>query len=374
MIRVLTGIDMASIVFLTPHFKAGGGNRVTVELANELAAKGFAVAIVFPNNSEKTNSLRLDERITVYKIGRYTKNKCVQFLNLLRSFLFVRRISRGARVIVSDPIMCILLFLLNGRKVYRFIQSDDYGLFDDGFLIRNKLVLYAFKFLTKASFGYKTAYLFNSRFSYDVFMGHSRRIDIPCRIINPAVNHAVFYDKNIRPADRINLCLIGRKHPFKGLDDFITVWRENRDTLSRKISAVYIIAGDELSQFDLSDFEVVVCDRDSQIVDIYNKAHIFISTSWKEGFSLPPLEAMACGCAGIIADSGGVHEYAVRGENCLMYAPRDRGQLLAQLNQLLDSPCLIRELHAKGKITAGNFSWEKSTQELISMIEHDTGR
>ncbi|MBU0633893.1 MAG: glycosyltransferase family 4 protein [Candidatus Omnitrophica bacterium] len=359
---------MGRIVFLTPQFKASGGNRVTVELSNELAAKGFDVDIVFPDNSDKTNSLRLDKKITVYKIGRYKNNKIFKLFNLLRSFLFVRKNKKGALVIISDPIMCIALFFLKGLKVYRFIQGDDYGLFDDRFLIKNKLILYIFKFLTKVSFRYKSAYLFNSRFSYDVFLRHSRRTDIQCRIIHPAINHAVFYDKNIRPANLINLCLIGRKHPFKGLDDFLGVWRKNRENLSKKISRVYIISGDELSQFDLSDFELIAPDRDSQIVDIYNKSHIFISASWNEGFSLPPLEAMACGCAVILADSGGVNEYAVHGENCLMYEPRNREQLMAKLTQLLDSSLLIQELKLNGKMTARNFSWEKSAQGLISMI------
>lgn len=359
---------MKEVVFLMPQFKMGGGNRVFVELANELSVKGFSVNIVCPDNSDKTNSLGLDKRIAVYKIGSYKKNKIFKLFNLLSSFLFVRKNKKFISVIVSDPIMCIFLFLLKGRKVYRFIQGDDYGLFDDRFLIKNKVILYIFKFLSRISFSYKTAYLFNSRFSYDVFLKHSKRTDIPCRIIHPAINHAVFYNKNIRPADLINLCLIGRKHPFKGFEDFLEVWRKNRKGLSKKISRVYIISDDKLPQFDLSDFEVIAPDDDSQIADIYNKSHIFISTSWREGFGLPPLEAMACGCSVILADSGGGNEYAVHGMNCLMYEPRNREQLMAKLTQLLDSPLLIQTLKLNGQMTATDFFWEKSAQGLISII------
>ncbi len=55
-----------------------------------------------------------------------------------------------------------------------------------------------------------------------------------------------------------------------------------------------------------------------------NISHIFISTSWWEGFGLPSLEAMACGCALILTDAGGVNEYAIANENCLMYEPKNQ--------------------------------------------------
>lgn len=63
--------------------------------------------------------------------------------------------------------------------------------------------------------------------------------------------------------------------------------------------------------------------KPDEIAYYMNLSHIFISTSWWEGFGLPPLEAMACGCAVILSNSGGVNEYAQLDDNCLMFDPRN---------------------------------------------------
>lgn len=360
--------DASRIVFLTPHLKSGGGNRVFIELANELARAGNAVDIVFPRNSDKKSFLDIDKRISISGIGSYRGNKIIKIVNLLRLLIFVRNHRRYAKIIASDPIMCIFLFLLRGRSVYRFIQGDDYGLFDDRFLIKNRLILYIFKFLTRISFRYKIQYIFNSRFSYSAFTKYSGRCDVACRIVYPAINHLVFYNRQARPDNLINLCLVGRRHPLKGLEDFLEVWHNNKEWLTDKIAKVYIISDDELSRFDLSDFEVIVPKNDSHMADIYNKAHIFIFPSWKEGFGLPALEAMACGCAVILSDCGGVNEYAISGENCLTYEPHDRAQLECALKEMVNSSLLIKKLSTNAQTTARNFSWEKSAVELRSII------
>lgn len=47
-----------------------------------------------------------------------------------------------------------------------------------------------------------------------------------------------------------------------------------------------------------------------KVAEILSKSAIFISTSLYEGFGLPPLEAMACGCAVVGFHGGGGLEYA----------------------------------------------------------------
>ncbi len=48
---------------------------------------------------------------------------------------------------------------------------------------------------------------------------------------------------------------------------------------------------------------------DKELLNLYNGASIFVIPSLGEGFCLPGLEAMACGCAVITADNFGIREY-----------------------------------------------------------------
>jgi len=66
------------------------------------------------------------------------------------------------------------------------------------------------------------------------------------------------------------------------------------------IDNVFIISHDDLSEFNLKNVKCIKPKNDKEIAFYMNKSHIFISTSWWEGFGLPPLEAMACGCAVIL--------------------------------------------------------------------------
>lgn len=50
----------------------------------------------------------------------------------------------------------------------------------------------------------------------------------------------------------------------------------------------------------------------------YNNAAIFLSTSTSEGWGMTTMEAMACGCAVVSTDNGGINNYAVSGRNSII--------------------------------------------------------
>ena len=60
--------------------------------------------------------------------------------------------------------------------------------------------------------------------------------------------------------------------------------------------------------------------------DIYNGSSIYLCPSWTEGWHLPPAEAMACGCAVVSTDIGGVRDYAEHGVTALLSPPRILGR------------------------------------------------
>ena len=97
---------------------------------------------------------------------------------------------------------------------------------------------------------------------------------------------------------------------------------------------------------------------------IYNSCDIFIFTSYYEGFALPPMEAMACGCAVVTTDVGAVSNYAIKNETALVVDPHDINNIAKSIVQLVKNK-KEREIIAKNGFNyIKKFNWDKSTDEL----------
>jgi len=102
---------------------------------------------------------------------------------------------------------------------------------------------------------------------------------------------------------------------------------------------------------------------------IYNQSRVFIAPSWTEGWGLPGGEAMACGCALVSTDSGGVREYAEHEVTALISPPRDAPALACNLIRLLDDDALRVRLAEAGNRTIRQFTWERSAEHLERFIK-----
>ena len=91
------------------------------------------------------------------------------------------------------------------------------------------------------------------------------------------------------------------------------------------------------------------------IVGLYKNAEAFIFPSIYEGFGLPLLEAMKCECPIICANTSCLSEVA--GGTALYFNPKDKTQLLNQINNLIENNALKNELIEKGKKRLNNYSW-----------------
>lgn len=102
---------------------------------------------------------------------------------------------------------------------------------------------------------------------------------------------------------------------------------------------------------------------------IYNGSSIYLCASWAEGFSLPPAEAMACGCAVVSTDCGGIREFAEHEVTALLSPPRDPEALARNLMRVLDDDALRVRLAEAGNRGIRQFTWERSTNQLERFIQ-----
>jgi glycosyltransferase involved in cell wall biosynthesis len=98
---------------------------------------------------------------------------------------------------------------------------------------------------------------------------------------------------------------------------------------------------------------------DQAIVDLYAEAEIAVVPSLYEGFSLPAVEAMACGVPLIATTGGALPEVTgPSGASALLVAPNDPGSLAQAMLTALGDPELRQRLGSAGrKRTAERFTW-----------------
>lgn len=104
---------------------------------------------------------------------------------------------------------------------------------------------------------------------------------------------------------------------------------------------------------------------DAQLRALYEAAACFVFPSFYEGFGLPPLEAMNCGCPVIVSSRASLPE--VCGEAALYCNPDDPATLAAQLRRLLGSAALRDELRAAGQVRARQLSWDRAATTFLDL-------
>lgn len=109
--------------------------------------------------------------------------------------------------------------------------------------------------------------------------------------------------------------------------------------------------------------------QDILVQEIYNGSSIYLCPSWTEGWHLPPAEAMACGCAVVATDIGGVHDYAIDGKTALLSPIRNPEALAENLIRLLDNDSLRLRLAQNGYANIQSFTWEYAADLLEEYIK-----
>ena len=103
---------------------------------------------------------------------------------------------------------------------------------------------------------------------------------------------------------------------------------------------------------------------DAELRALYENAACLLFPSRYEGFGLPPLEAMACGCPVIAARAASVPE--VCGDAALWFDPASPESLVAALQRL---PAEADRLRVAGLARAEGFTWRRAALTLLGLME-----
>ncbi|MCC2640313.1 MAG: putative Glycosyl transferase, group 1 [Nitrospira sp.] len=174
-------------------------------------------------------------------------------------------------------------------------------------------------------------------------------------------------------------CVAG-SDPTKNIGRLVEAFAKLPETIRDRFDL--LLAGDVCKRMDIrsaverlgigrqTTFAGVVSDAD--LITYYQQATVFVFPSLYEGFGLPVLEAMGCGCPVICSNSSSLPEVA--GEAALLVDPHDAGQFAAELLRVLQSPALQSDLRARGLARAREFSWDRTALETMAVYDRVAGR
>jgi len=110
----------------------------------------------------------------------------------------------------------------------------------------------------------------------------------------------------------------------------------------------------------------------SDLPALYSAAEIFVYPSLYEGFGLPPLEAMSCGCPVITSNGSSLPE--VVGDAAVQIDPTEIEDLAHALKTLAMDESKKERLRMAGPRRAQAFTWDKCAQVTIDAYEQALGQ
>lgn len=115
-------------------------------------------------------------------------------------------------------------------------------------------------------------------------------------------------------------------------------------------------------------------DQETLVRRIYNGSAVYLGASLAEGWALPPAEAMACGCAFVGTDIGGFRDYATDGDTALLSPPGDREGLLRNLIAITRDDALRGRIQRRGTENIRRFTWQAAGDAMEAYFrEHAPG-
>ena len=191
------------------------------------------------------------------------------------------------------------------------------------------------------------------------------------KVIPNAVDSIVFNQK-LNKMDIIEkpyiLMMGDAQLKFKGLEQIINAYNKVKIDVP-DIQLYWITPSVPPIEYENAVDKYFVAPSQHKIADLYRRAVMYVSASHYESFSLPVLEAMACGCPVVTTGNEGVLEYAKDNINVLITKIEDPVDISEKILRVLADQKLKKKLISNGLSTVAKFNWDNITLQLSTFYK-----
>lgn len=171
------------------------------------------------------------------------------------------------------------------------------------------------------------------------------------------------------------ILMVASRHPRKNLARAVAAY----DLLSKDFDHELVIVGPSFGIGPSRGELLMIAKRRShmikffglvkrsELISLYSKASVLFFPSTYEGFGLPILEAMACGCPVITSSTSSMPEVA--GTAGKLVNPFSIGDLHSALHEVVSSLSLQQTMREQGTVQAAKFSWETAAQQMLRVFQ-----
>jgi len=199
-------------------------------------------------------------------------------------------------------------------------------------------------------------------------------------VVYDGIDHNIFkpYDVKLRLLDKPYVLYVGSERPRKNLrslfEAFAVLRKDFPDLTLLKVGPVGRYdkyrkdSQRKLVSLGITrDVAFVDYVSEHDLVSYYRSAELLAYPSLYEGFGLPPLEAMSCGCPVVTSNVSSIPE--VVGDAAVLVDPRNVDSLAQAMRRVLTDSKLRDEMVRKGLEQAQKFSWEKTAEQTQEVYE-----
>jgi len=162
---------------------------------------------------------------------------------------------------------------------------------------------------------------------------------------------------------------VGNAHPHKNVEGLIKAYlilKEKYKTLKLVLAGADHYFWQKIKkEYSYQDIIYTGKISDEELVAMYRNAAAFVLPSFEEGFGIPILEAMACGCPVVSSNAGSLPE--IGRDACLYFDPFDTNNMVEKISEILDDEKLRLRLIEKGLKRHKSFSWKTLAQKTLEV-------
>lgn len=336
--RCLKGGECVKIVIPVGDLHIGGGCKVLVDLSHALMNRGHDVEIVMPRSGTIKYDVRCKMTIIPSLSKEYIPKGDIILPNFYTTFIPAYE---------AWPKQCIRLSL--GFEPYWVPNKE----------------------LALSTYKQGVPIISISHWLDNQIYNH---VGQRSTVVNLGVDPNVFFPtEKKRGIHSPKVILYIARNPkagyaLKGFDDFKDAMQIVKSRYQGNVIVHLICPGGPLSLPNVPH-RIFTPKTEKEMANLYRTSDLFVSSSWFEAFSLPPLEAMACGTPVVTTNSGGVLDFSKHLTSAYITKPKHPKSIANGILAVLSDEKLADRLSKGGLKSAQRLTKQRFENAIVCTLE-----